>query len=282
MAPLTENWARAGSVEAYLARVSQAYGILGDPARDGSGELWFRGQLRQDFALLPGIGRPPIANAPLEEAYLAKFQSLAIPYVPQLPGGTPSYWSWLVLMQHYGMPTRLLNWTRSALAALYFATVPADGGILPGVDGAVWLLNPARLNGAFQFQPHLAPGFIPNMADPGFNGHFGPQSQGLENLRPAAAIAPVNPPNIQAQQGTFLVFPLRKNLIALEQFVDASDYLLKINIATESRAAIRTQLRHYGITRLSLFPDVDTIAREINREVKNEGDRPADPPAGAG
>src|SRR5260370_270988 len=44
-------------------------------------------------------------------------------------------------MQHYGAPTRLLDWTEGALIALYFAVKQNSGCH----DAAVWLLDPWEL-----------------------------------------------------------------------------------------------------------------------------------------
>jgi len=93
--------------------------------------------VQEEFQLLPSIARSisgiPL-NPELEILFLSKFKSLATPYVESLPNGVESYWSWLFQMQHYGVPTRLLDWSRDALVALYFATNPEDVALNPNID----------------------------------------------------------------------------------------------------------------------------------------------------
>lgn len=50
---------------------------------------------------------------------------------------------WLCLMQHYGAPTRLLDWSESVLVALYFAVENKEDH---GKDGDLYVLNAASLN----------------------------------------------------------------------------------------------------------------------------------------
>lgn len=270
MPAVTECIVRVASVSEYLNAINQAYNLLCDPEDDNC-KLWFRGQVREEFDLIPSIargGRTP----ELETAYLSQFKSYVIPYVEDLPAspspnGIPSYWNWLFLMQHYGVPTRLLDWTLDALTALFFATDPTDPSIQEGTDAAVWVLNPNTLNESFIFHENLAPGYIPNVEEPEFNILFGPDARVFTTLKPAAAIGPLNSTRIVAQRGVFTVFPKIKDLIPLNQFEDASEYLFKICIASESFEEVRTQLRRYGVTRIALFPEIQTIADEIRQTI---------------
>lgn len=54
---------------------------------------------------------------------------------------------WLTLMQHYKAPTRVLDWSESLLIGLYFAvSQDQNKPQSPETDGALWILNPDRLN----------------------------------------------------------------------------------------------------------------------------------------
>ncbi|MEI7025905.1 FRG domain-containing protein [Paenibacillus sp. y28] len=260
------------SVEKFLRAVDHFYQLICPENKPNKCELWFRGVKRTDYNLDPSIARGLGAQA--EIVYLSKFRSLAYPYLQETPyfpysEDRNSYWGWLFMMQHYGVPTRLLDWSREALVALLFAVDPNRTPKEEEVDSAVWLLNPVELNKAFQFYDFLQRGYIPNVTEPAFNAKFGPNVRN-ENVKAAAAIGPLNNPRIIKQAGTFTVYPKRRIIVPLNQLPDAANYLYKIVITKESRNDIYHQLNHYGLTVSDLFPQLDKVKDEIEREINAE------------
>ncbi|MGD1029438.1 FRG domain-containing protein [Candidatus Binatus soli] len=110
--------------------------------------LWFRGQpaaaqLSPRIYRVEYLGRGREAQLEIDEPEIRQqFQSRAI----QLASGhlpePERIWDWYFLMQHYGAPTRLLDWTDLPLVSLYFAVTGGE----PEEDAAVWVLDPYWLN----------------------------------------------------------------------------------------------------------------------------------------
>lgn len=81
----------------------------------------FRGVADARFDLIPSVGRwtgPANHRAGYEKDLLEEFKRKGVGYTERMPSND---WDWLFLAQHYGLPTRLLDWSTSPLVALFFA-----------------------------------------------------------------------------------------------------------------------------------------------------------------
>jgi hypothetical protein len=79
---------------------------------------WFRGEPNINTALMPTLYRDGFA--PHENALLQMFRARASGFHDAVPM-REHIDQWLFLARHAGLPTRLLDWSESALIALYFA-----------------------------------------------------------------------------------------------------------------------------------------------------------------
>ena len=79
--------------------------------------VWFRGHGKRTWELVPSLARN-VQHLKAENALIKRFMQNATPHIDVPPR---TEWEWMFLMQHHRANTRLLDWTESPLAALYFA-----------------------------------------------------------------------------------------------------------------------------------------------------------------
>jgi hypothetical protein len=174
----------------------------------------------------------------------------------------------LFLMQHYSVPTRLLDWTEDALAALLFAVDTSGSEAEAGIEEnpVVWCLNPVKLNETYKLHDLYPPGYIPNADEQKVYQLFGAQEGSCSNKKPCAIYAPLNNARIIAQKGVFTVFPFNNELSAFENLPDSADYLAKIIVDGRARGAICEELQRYGVTKTYLMQEISSVAEEIKKQ----------------
>ncbi len=202
-------------------------------------DILFRGQQREDWTLLPKLVRIKTKNTVLksERVMLKEFKRQAIPHLKIIP---TTDLEWLAVAQHHGMSTRLLDWTKNPLAALWFAVwKPPDNG----ADGVVWAFE-------VKDQDHIR------------DIKESPFAQDATRVYLPNNITA----NIVAQQGWFTVhgFSRRnKGFIPLEQNQTYNSRLTKLTIKGSKFGEIRFQLDRCGINEASMFPDIGGLCRHV-------------------
>ncbi|MDE3058463.1 MAG: FRG domain-containing protein [Bacteroidota bacterium] len=186
-----------------------------------------------------------------EIALLKRFKQNALPLSRTRP---TTEWEWMFLMQHHGVPTRLLDWTESPLIGLYFSVYEN-----PEKDGALWCLNPTKLNEnanvTYDFTLEISCFDQDNILDSYLPTKLA--SERRTTLTPLAAMAIRDNPRVFAQLGNFTI--THRTQTAIES-VGSSDHIWRFKIPSASKETIKNQLSSIRITKLTLFPELDNVA----------------------
>lgn len=213
---------------------------------------WWRGHAKAEWKLQAQVFRREGPSSQ-EYALMGHFVSRAPSRsIRPCPGGN-DYFGWLFLAQHYGVPTRLLDWSENPLVAAYFAVLDD-----PNDDGCIWALGTRGLNETFGVTADLVQirgSAVREIAESAFTG-IKPSDE-----REALAIdGQESDPRMLAQMSKFTIHSSRT---PLEQVPTSADWLRQFVIPKAAKARIRKQLSAFGIRRSNLFPDLDSLATEL-------------------
>ena len=207
----------------------------------------YRGQATK-FNLIPAIARNnPSSNiADVERKRIQQLQLLGASH-PEI--ASSSTIDLLVAAQHHGMKTRLLDWSSSALVALWFACSDKDEG-----DTYVYSLHVDSIPLAGQ-NDEIA---IKKL----FND--------LNDIEPKETFV-LQPKNsnkrVQAQPGWFTYHRYSREtnkFVFLEQNVNFGRNIKEYKIPSDCRARILHELARLGVNRMTLFPDLDGLCQHVN------------------
>lgn len=227
----------------------------------------YRGAFDATRPLLTSLDRlggveQPHRKATLEGHILRNFIRYARPH---LMASAASDWDHLVMAQHHGVPTRLLDWTYSPLVAAHFATRSTRPGDL---RPAIWRLDWQRVHEAFDFPPValLAEELEHTRGDgrPLTPWRLFEERDG----RPFACL--LEPPSLDqrivVQAATFTL--CSDNRRPFDSFLAAhglDDALTRFVIPPGEVGRIRDQLDLVGFDERRLFPDLDGVAAALRR-----------------
>ncbi len=225
---MTDN--RITSVKEYIDLLSKELAFI------------YRGVTKEEFKLIPSIGRINLGVPngsgnidTLESTMLRELKSRSLNYLSYVPAND---WEWLVVAQHFGLPTRLLDWTSNPLVALYFACVDEEQS-----DGAVYMSS-----GLVEL----------DLRNPPPIGHVDKDYL-------------ISPPHIStrisAQSSFFTIsqnpfVPLNISHFGASSGIEIENHS-RVIISHKHKTKILTDLLKLGIGAASLFPGLDGLCDQI-------------------
>ena len=250
---------------------------------------WFRGQDSEEPPLPKLFREPGYDEFELTRMFRNRANAFEYSSLPE----TNRLDKWLFLMQHYGAPTRLLDWTESPLIALFFAICDYKNDKTK--TPTIWVLHPERLNELSDFS------YLPNTwtrkdvaiideknlkiiknINAGieyFRLAFHPAGELLKKINTSIVKYPIAIPTVMldnrmySQQSCFTIHGIfEEDFCFIQKEYGNSDnpFLLKYIIEEDKIKNMFDNLRDLGINYTTIYPDLDGFSKELEYRFKEK------------
>ncbi len=202
----------------------------------------------------------------LEPSILKNFTKYAAREDPSIER---SMWRQMILGQHHGLPTRLLDWAHSPLIGLHFAVTEADLDAMQDHDCMVWRIDIAELHAMLpkKYRDVLRANKTSIFSVDMLNQLAVTPEQYDRDMRGGSMVV-IEPPSIDPriinQYSFFSVIPAAMSDI--EGFLDRNtSNTVKYVIKKQMRWRVRDMLDQLNISERIVYPGLDGLSRWIGR-----------------
>ncbi len=280
------------SLEQYLAIVkelSKQYPSNIAPYNPTQPRFLFRGQANTEYKLLPNLFRKNN-----DEIHSSKYFNSEIDILQDFINETLAYNTavrpddlvqWAEIAQHYGVPTRFLDWTSNSLVALYFACINDDN-----CDGAIWVFNTENYYSSHYIKENSEK--IKNLSATTITKLIINSKEPDLPQYPFVFTPRYIDSRMSAQSSWFMTWGLDRR--PLDEMINKDDYmqlnlepkifagkrvrenyrslafLFKVNITSSQKRFILRDLEHIGINAKTLFPGMDGVGKYIERKYRSD------------